>query len=66
MNDEIEHSIQDLTKENEEYIINDPDVVSFERRDWVIFDSGKKKKKIMYIKKYKDGKKKKEVKYILL
>lgn len=66
VNDEIEHSIQDLTKENEEYIINDPDVVSFERRDWVIFDSGKKKKKIMYIKKYKDGKKKKEVKYILL
>lgn len=74
INDGTEHSIQDtnllknndLSKENEEYIINDPNVVSFERRDWIVVDSGKRKKKIMYIKKYKDGKKKKEIKYILL
>lgn len=45
---------------------NDPNVVSCERRERYVIERGKKKKKIVLMKKYKDGKMKKEVKYILL
>jgi len=54
------------SKEIDEIIINDPNVVSWEKRERFVVERGKKKKKIVLMKKYKDGKIKKEVKYILL
>ena len=52
------------TKEKDEN--KDPNVLSCERRERLVIERGKKKKKIVLMTKYKDGKMKKEVKYILL
>ena len=54
------------SNEKAEYVINEPDVVSYETRERLVIECGKKKKKIIFLKKYKDGKIKKEVKYIPL
>lgn len=54
------------TTGKDENITNDPNVLSCERRERLVIERGKKKKKIVLLKKYKDGKMKKEVKYILL
>lgn len=51
---------------NDNINTEDPNVLSCERRERFVIERGKKKKKIVFIKKYKDGKVKKEVKYILL
>ena len=53
-------------KTDEEYKIDDPNVVSFSKRERFVIDNGKLKKKITLTKKYKDGVIKKEVKHILL
>ena len=52
--------------EKAEYIINDPDVISYEVRERLVIERGQRKKKIIFFKKYKDGKVRKEVKYISL
>ena len=53
-------------KEDQDLVINDPNVVSCEKRERLVIERGKKKKKIILMKKYKDGHTKKEVKYIIL
>lgn len=50
------------TKKNDGYEINDP---SCERRVRTVVERGKKKRKIIYLKKYKNGQKKREVRYEL-
>ena len=52
--------------DDEDFKIDDPNVVSYSKRERVVIDNGRKKKKIILIKKYKDGAIKKEVKHILL
>lgn len=54
------------SNEKVEYVINDPDVVSYETRERLVIERGKRKKKVIFFKKYKDGKIRKEVKYIPL
>ena len=54
------------SNEKVEYVINDPDVVSYEVRERLVIERGQRKKKIIFFKKYKDGKVRKEVKYIPL
>ena len=46
--------------------LNDPDVLSCERRERIIIEHGKKKRKIILLKKLKNGKRKKEVKLLPL
>lgn len=53
-------------EETDDFVFNDPDVVSWERRERLCIERGKRKRKIIYFKKYKNGKVKKEVKYIVL
>ena len=53
-------------EETDDFVCNDPDVVSWERRERLCIERGKRKRKIIYFKKYKNGKVKKEVKYIVL
>jgi len=50
----------------DEMIKNEKDVVSFDKRERLVIERGVKKKKIIYIKKYKDGRKRKEAKYIVV
>jgi hypothetical protein len=45
---------------------NESDLVSSDRRERIVIEHGRKKRKIIWLKKYKNGKKKKEVKYELL
>lgn len=54
------------TKEivEDELLINEPDLLSYEKRERLVIERGIRKKKIILMKKYKDGHKKKEVKYI--
>ena len=54
------------TKDDDEFKIDDPNVTSCSKRERIVIDSGKRKKKITLVKKYKDGKIKKEVKYVNL
>ena len=54
------------SNEKVEYVINDPDVVSYETRERLVIERGKRKRKVIFLKKYKDGKIRKEVKYIPL
>lgn len=58
--------VQPPEKNDEEFKIDDPNVVSFSKRERIIIDNGRKKKKIILIKKYKDGLTKKEVRHVLL
>lgn len=53
-------------EETDDFVCNDPDVISWERRERLCIERGKRKRKIIYFKKYKNGKIKKEVKYIVL
>ena len=53
-------------EETDDFVCNDPDVISWERRERLCIERGKRKRKIIYFKKYKNGKVKKEVKYIVL
>ena len=53
-------------KTEEENRIDDPNVVKFTKRERIVIDNGRKKKKIILYKKYKDGSVKKEVKFELL
>jgi len=53
------------TKKNDGYEINDPNLLSCERRVRTVVERGKKKRKIIYLKKYKNGQKKREVRYEL-
>ena len=53
-------------EETDDFVCNDPDVVSWERRERLCIERGKRKRKIIYYKKYKNGKIKKEAKYIVL
>ncbi len=58
-----------LTKKYEEtddFVCNDPDVVSWEKRERLCIERGKRKRKIIYYKKYKNGKIRKEAKDIVL
>ena len=50
----------------EQIFINEPDLLSYDKRERFVIERGIKKKKIILIKKYKDGRKKKEVKYITI
>lgn len=54
------------SNEKVQYVINDPNVVSYETRERLVIERGKKKKKIIFLKKYKDGQIRREVKYIPL
>jgi hypothetical protein len=47
------------TKNNDGNEINDPNILSCERRVRTVVERGKKKRKIIYLKKYKNGQKKK-------
>lgn len=53
-------------EETDDFVCNDPDVISWERRERLCIERGKRKRKIIYYKKYKNGKIKKEAKYIVL
>lgn len=53
------------TKNNDGNEINDPNILSCERRVRTVVERGKKKRKIIYLKKYKNGQKKREVRYEL-
>ena len=46
--------------------LDEPDLVFSDRRERIVIEHGKKKRKIIWMKKYKNGKKKKLVKYELL
>ena len=50
----------------DEVLIKEPDIISYERRERLVIERGKTKKKIILMKKFKDGHKKKEVRYIPL
>lgn len=51
-------------KENDEIEINEPNLISCEKRERLVIERGKKKRKVILMKKYKDGHIKKEVKYL--
>lgn len=53
------------TKNNDGNEINDPNILNCERRVRTVVERGKKKRKIIYLKKYKNGQKKREVRYEL-
>lgn len=53
------------TKNNDGNEINDPNILGCERRVRTVVERGKKKRKIIYLKKYKNGQKKREVRYEL-
>ena len=63
----VENIVEPLIEREEEVVneIVDPDVVSCDRRERFVIQFGRKKKKVIFMKKYKDGHTKKEVKYFL-
>ena len=52
--------------EADDFLTNDPDVLSWEKRERLCIERGKKKRKIIYYIKYKNGISKKKAKYIVL
>ena len=62
----VKSSEETRISREDEVLINEIDVVSYERKERLVIERGKTKKKIILMKKFKDGYKKKEVRYIPL
>ena len=53
-------------EDDDDFLRNDPDVLSWDKRERLCIERGKKKRKIIYYIKYKNGISKKKAKYIVL
>ena len=62
----VKSSEETRISREDEVLINEIDVVSYERKERLVIERGKTKKKIILMKKFKDVHKKKEVRYIPL